>query len=287
MGTLWQDLRHGARRLAARPALSVTTVLVLALGLGATASLFSLVNGLLLKGLPGVEDPDRLVLVGRTTDGEGFDTFGYPEYEELAATSESFSGLVAEETQGVELRTDAGARWVTAGMVTGNYFSVLGTPAAAGRLLQPADTERSGGAAVAVLAHRTATELFGSPAAATGRAVEVNGIPLQVVGVTAGGFRGHSALERIDVWTPITQIRQIAPPPFPVDLLAERGLVFLSVFGRLAPDATADAAEAELRGIFSRIRERYPDAYEGRGVAVAEGFGLGPGVRSYVRGLSA
>ena len=286
MATLRHDLRHAARRLAARPALTVTTVLVLALGLGATAALFSLVNGLLLKGLPGVEEPHRLVLVGRTTEGEGFDTFGYPEYLELAE-AESLSGLVAEDVQGVELRTGSGARWATAGLVTGNYFSVLGAPAAAGRLLQPADTERTGEAPVAVLAHRTATELFGSPAAAEGRTVEVNGIPLRVVGVTGEGFQGHSVLERIDVWTPLTLVQQIAPPPFPVDVLAERGLVFLKLFGRLAPKASPVGAETELRGIFSRVREQYPDAYEGRGVTVVEGFGLSPGVRSYVRGLSA
>lgn len=286
--SLPSDLRHAVRMLARRPGLTVSTLLVLALGLGATASLFSLVNGLLLKELPGIEEPERLVLVGRVQDGDGFDTFGFAEYPDLAA-AETLSALAAEDTRGLELRAaegGQGGRWATGSLVTGNYFQVLGTDSAAGRLLVPEDAERPGEAPVAVLAHGAARELFGSPRDAVGRTVLANGVPLRVVGVAEEGFRGHETLGRVDLWAPLTLIHQVAPPPGPIDLLTDRRVVFLSCFGRLAPGATVDQARSELRAIFARVRSEYPEVYDGRDVAVAHGFGMPPGVRRYVRGLS-
>ncbi|MFP3939581.1 MAG: ADOP family duplicated permease [Thermoanaerobaculia bacterium] len=286
--SLPSDLRHAVRVLARRPGLTVATLLVLALGLGATASLFSLVNGLLLKELPGVEEPERLVLVGRMQDGDGFDTFGFVEYRDLSA-AETLEALVAEYTRDLELRVADGGeagRWSTGSLVTGNYFQVLGTEAAAGRLLGPVDAQRPGEAPVAVLAHRTARELFGSPQEAVGRTVEANGVPLWVVGVAEEGFRGHETLGRIGLWAPLTMVHQVMPPRRPVDLLADRRVVFLSYFGRLAPGATVDQARSELQAIFARVRSEHPEIYDGREVAVAQGFGMSPGVRSYVRSLS-
>jgi predicted permease len=285
MGTLWNDLRHAVRVLARRPGLTLATLLVLALGLGATAALFSLVNGLLWKPLPGVEAPERLVEVGRTQDGEGFDTFGYVDYRELRR-AESLSGLVATRVTGLDLRTGDVALRTTGALVTGNFFSVLGTTPAAGRLLLPRDSERPGEAAVAVLAHGLAAELFGAPGEAVGRTVAVNGVPLEVVGITPEEFRGHQHLARAEVWLPLTLVQQVQPPPVPIDLLNEPGVVFLTLFGRLAPGASPERAEAELAGLLRGLQATYPDAFEGRGVAVADGFGMSPGARTFLRDFS-
>lgn len=285
MGTLWNDLRHAVRVLARRPALTLATLLVLALGLGATAALFSLVNGLLLKSLPGVEAPERLVEVGRTQDGEGFDTFGYVDYRELRK-AESLSGLVATRATGLDLRTGDVALRTTGALVTGNFFSVLGTSPAAGRLLLPRDTAHSGEAAVAVLGHGLAAELFGAPGEAVGRTVAVNGVPLEVVGVAPEEFRGHQHLARAEVWLPLTLVQQVQPPPVPIDLLNEPGVVFLTLFGRLAPGASPERAEAELAALLRGLQAAYPDAFEGRGVAVADGFGMSPGARTFLRDFS-
>ena len=284
MATLWNDLRHAARQLARRPALTVATLLILGLGLGATAALFSLVNGLLFKPLPGIEDPEGLVLVGRTEDGEGFDTFGYLDYRELGE-AESVD-LAAFRTQGLELRTDGGARWTTGSLVSGNYFSVLGTRTAAGRLLLPRDAERPGEAPVAVLGHRMAGELFGEPAAAIGESVQVNGVAVEVVGVAEEGFRGGETLARAELWLPVTLYPQVEPPPPGLDLLQEPGIVFLIFFGRLSPDATPAQAEAELTALHRGLEAAHPEVYAGRGATVVPGFGLYPFARDYVEGFS-
>jgi putative ABC transport system permease protein len=284
MATLWNDLRHAARLLVRRPGLTLATLLVLGLGLGATAALFTLVNGLLFKPLPGIEEPERLVLVGRTQGGEGFDTFGYVDYRELRDRVESLSGLAATHTRGAELRHGADSRRVTASLVSGDYFELLGTRAAAGRLLAPGDTERPGEPPVAVLGHELAETLFGSPAAAVGGTVGLNGVPLQVVGVAARGFRGHFLLAGIEAWVPVTLAAQVRPAPF--DLLSAREAVWLQIFGRLAPGASPARAEVELQGLMSGLVTAYPEAYEGRGVAVVEGVGLAPMAREYVRSLS-
>ncbi|HUP41943.1 MAG TPA: ADOP family duplicated permease, partial [Thermoanaerobaculia bacterium] len=284
MATLWNDLRHGARLLARRPGLTVATLLILGLGLGATAALFSLVNGLLLKPLPGVEDPESLVLVGRTQDGDGFDTFGYLDYRELREAASI--DLAAVTTQGLELRAGGGARWTTGSLVTGNYFSALGTRAAAGRLLLPRDTGRPGEAPVAVLGHGLARELFDESAAAIGESVQVNGVPLEVVGVAEEGFHGGDSLTRAELWLPVTLYPQVEPPREPIDLLDAPGVVFLIFFGRLAPDATPAQAEAELTALHRGLETAYPEVYEGRGVTVVPGFGLYPFIRDYVEGFS-
>ena len=284
MATLWNDLRHATRLLARRPGLTAATLLILGLGLGATAALFSLVNGLLFKPLPGIEDPETLVLVGRTEDGDGFDTFGYLDYRELREV-ESLD-LAAFRTQGLEVRTEGGARWTTGSLVTGNYFSVLGTRAAAGRLLLPRDTERPGESPVAVLGHRLARELFGEPAAAVGESVQVNGVAAQVVGVAEERFRGGESLARAELWMPVTLYPQVEPPPPGLDLLNEPGIVFLIFFGRLAPDASPARAEAELAALHRGLEAAYPEVYEGRGATVVPGFGLYPFARDYLEGFS-
>lgn len=271
MTALLQDLRLSVRTLSARPGFALTVVAVLALGIGANVALFSLAKALLADPPPGVHDPESLVFVGRVQDGEGFDTFGWPELADYRGGMPSLSELAAFSVLDATVSTDAGAERRRTILVTGNYFETLGIRPAAGRLLVPADSEQIGETAVAVLRHGLAESLFGSPAAAVGRTVRVNGTPVEVVGVTPPGFRGHDNLQRQDAWLPITlQPRVMAMGS--VELFEGRGSVWIELLGRLAPEATFEQARTEAGTVAARLRAEWPEEYEGRDATVSPGL---------------
>ena len=134
MQTVWQDLRYGARMLSKQPGFALIAVITLALGIGANATMFNLVNALLLKPLPGVADPDQLVQIGRAYNSQGFSNSAYADYRDFRDQSTTFTGIAAESDQAFHLGTDKTAERVWGGLVSGNYFEVLGVRAAQGRV---------------------------------------------------------------------------------------------------------------------------------------------------------
>src|SRR5579862_2948428 len=148
-----QDLRFAARALARNPGFAALGILTLALGIGANAAVFSIVNGLLLRPLP-VHDPSRLValfsLHGRERHPE---SFSYPNYLDLSAARGSFEGIAAQSGIPLSLSTGERAEMVWGEMVTSNYFPLLGAQPALGRFFGPADDRGPGSVPLAVLSH--------------------------------------------------------------------------------------------------------------------------------------
>src|SRR5262247_1226379 len=99
MHTVWQDLRYGARMLLKQPGFALIAVIILALGIGANATMFNLLDALLLKPLPGVADPHRLVQIGRTYNSQGFSNSAYAEYRDFRDQNTTFKGIAAESDQ--------------------------------------------------------------------------------------------------------------------------------------------------------------------------------------------
>src|SRR5690242_11531217 len=126
MQTLWQDLRYGARMLMKQPGFTLIAVLTLALGIGANTAIFSYANALLWRPLGGISEPERLVMLGRTMNGQGFDTFSWPNYADLRAQNTRLAGLAAYYSTALHLSTGNDAERVRGAAVTGNYFAVLG-----------------------------------------------------------------------------------------------------------------------------------------------------------------
>jgi len=271
MSTLFQDLRVTLRTLTSRPGFTFTVIAVLALGIGANVALFTLAKALLLDAPAGVQEPDRLLLLGRVQDGEGFDTFGWPEVEDYRAGVPSLSHLAAFSMLDATVSSESGVERRRTPLVSGNYFETLGVPPAAGRLLVPSDTEVPGEPAIAVLRHGVAESLFGSATEAVGQTVRVNGTPLEVVGVTPPGFKGHDNLQRMDAWLPITLQPRVMGMGS-TDLFTGRGSVWLELLGRLDPDATFDQAQLEAETTAARLRTEWPEEYEGRDARVSPGL---------------
>ena len=276
------DLRFGARLLRRSPGFTVTAALMIALGIGANTTIFSVLNALLLRPLSGMVRPDELVMIGRTQNGQGFDTFSYPDYVDYRAGARSLSAVAASFVTAAHLSTGGASERVRAELVSGNYFSTLGTRAAAGRLLRRDDDGAPGANTVVVLSFGVWERRFGSDPGVVGKSVRIDGVPYTVVGVTEPGFNGVRTVDVVDVFVPIAMAGQLMGRAGG-GLLSERGAVWLQLFGRLAPNVTTATAESELGTIAAELRRRYPDTNKGRGVRLSTGIGLDPEERRDVR----
>src|SRR5207248_2560031 len=199
---------------------TAVAVLTLALGIGANTAIFTLVNSLLLKMLP-VKAPQQLVIVGdptRVNDRQNgtpeTDYFSYPLYRELRDNNKVFTGLSAAGTQR-HIEVDATATGgssdeVVAGrLVSGNYFSVLGVDAAAGRLLTTDDDTAENANPVVALTYGYWKRKFALSPAIIGKEIRLNGYPFTVVGVTQPSFKSDVIGDQIDVFVPITMQQEI------------------------------------------------------------------------------
>lgn len=256
------DLRGAVRALLRSPIVSVSAVLCLALGLGATTAISSAIHHALLTALP-FRAPDRLVAVFRTTPQtgpQGTWPQSVPNYIDLAhrthrladlAALSGRTGLLAVRGQGTQTREV---------YATGNLFPMLGVSAERGRLLLPADTA-PGQPAVAVLSDELWRTTFGADPSMIGSTVSIDGTPTTIVGIAPPHFEVPVGpqLFRGDVWLPLR---------FEARQLTQRRSNFLQLVGRLADGATPQTAQAELRAIFAGIVASFPQLH-GEGIRVA------------------
>lgn len=252
MGMLWRDIRYGVRMLARSPGFSAVAVLTLALGIGANTAIFSLIDALLLKSLPGVEEPQQLVLV---TDN-GWASLSYPLYEQLRDGSQSLSGLFAsswidKRKMKVTGSGDVKAELVWNQPVSGNFFSVLGAQALLGRTLTANDDLSGDPQPVAVISYDFWRRRFGRDPAVVGKTITLEDVPLTIVGVAPRGFLGFVVGSRPDLWWPIQMVPQVQGWK---NALTEAGHQWLQIAGRLKPDVAEAQARDELDVVFKRMR---------------------------------
>lgn len=247
---LAEDARVSWRCLRRAPLFTSAATLSLALGLGGVMTVYAVADRLLLRPFDGVPNPEALV---ELVPG----VLPYPVYQDLSERMESVTGLAAHRLQSVSLEL-AGAsapRAADVGIVSGNYFQVLGVAAVRGRLL--ASTDNVGGAApVAVLAHATWTEM-GAPENVLGSTVRVNGAPLTVVGVAASDFRGLRIQRHPAIWIPVeswpASVRGTTPD------VHDRNWSWITAVGRLRSGVGLAAASAEARAAAVDIGELHPE----------------------------
>src|SRR5262252_6139470 len=185
MNMLLQNLRYALRQLRKYPGFTAIAVLTLAIGIGANAAIFSLVDQVILKQLP-VNEPDRLVQLkfvgsdtGHTDNYGGASElyFSYPMYRDLRDQNTVFSGMLAMFPKQVGIQWKNASSLVNSELVSGNYFSVLGVKPALGRVLLPDDSSVQGASPVAVLSYRYWTQHFASDPSVINQAVLINGNP--------------------------------------------------------------------------------------------------------------
>ncbi len=263
MTALWQDIRYGVRMLGRYPGFTAVAVLTLALGIGANTAIFTLIDALLLRSLPGVKDPHQLVLV---TDRGSYGQ-PYVVYDWLREHSQSFSGLFSVDRPerrrvGVLSQNAAQAEPAQAQAVSGNFFDVLGVAAALGRTLTPNDDLPGAPQAVVVLSHSFWQRRFALDPAAIGTTITLNDIPFTIVGVAPREFSGFSVERRPDLWWPIRMIPQVDGADF-ADNYTNPTSEWVQVGGRLKAGAVLTQVCGELDVIFAQmIRELVPEEKE-------------------------
>jgi predicted permease len=263
-----QDLRYGARLLRRNPVFTLTAAASLAIGIGANTTIFSIANALLFKTPVGVVEPGRLVDVGRSQDGSGFDNGSYANYLDIRSRNTVFSDIYAYKTgaEPMSLGAADGAERIYGDLVSVNYFSILGTRAHIGRLFMPEDGDQPGTTPFAVLSHHFWRRRFNGDPAVVGRSLQLNGHPFTVIGVAPEGFHGTTVLTT-DVWVPVTMVGDLSARRS-ASILTSREAVFLVMGARLKPGITIGQAQAELATIARALEREYPDANRGKGLQV-------------------
>ena len=268
MDSTIQDLRFALRLLRRNPLFTLTAALSLAIGIGANTTIFSIANALLFQPPAGVVDVGRVVDIGRSQDGQGFDNNSYPNFLDVRARNRVFTDVYAYRMapQPMSLGGRDGAERIFGGLVSNNYFDTLGVRPAHGRLLSRNDPAAAGASPVVVLSHRFWTRRFNADPSIVGRKIDLNGHPFVIAGVAQEGF-GGTTLMTPDLWAPMNMIAE-ASPRQDATMLTSREAVWLIMGGRLKPGVTLQQAQAELTNLGATLEREYPEANRGRGLRV-------------------
>src|SRR6185437_1821627 len=211
---LWRNLRYGVRGLKRSPGFVATTVITLALGIGANTAIFSLVDTVMLELLP-VKAPEQLYFVGHSPQRVSM-TWNYPDYRAMRDRNTVFTGLAGYSLGLEPIGIQAGnATELSSGIfVSGNYFNVLGVSAALGRAFNDADDRAPGASPYVVLSYSYWQSHFNGDMQAIGRKLRVNDYPFTVIGVAPRGFAGADVAYKPDLFMPIMMRSEVLHIPF-------------------------------------------------------------------------
>ena len=253
------DLRYAIRQLIRRPVFTVVALLTMALGVGANSAIFSIVNAVLLRPIP-VENLEELVDI-YSLDGE--ETFynpqEYRDYLEMKADRETFVDVVAYAADFVSMTVGTESEVLFGETVSGNYFEVLGIPAARGRVLQGGEDDVSG-TAVAVISDGLWKRRYGANPDVVGQTITLRGKPFTIVGVAPDWFKGVWVGFTVDVWLPASAMTYMDPTRDGLEVRSGRNWL---VKGRLQPGVTAEQAQARMDLLAARL-QALPDFTEDR-----------------------
>jgi predicted permease len=267
--TILQDTRHALRRLRMAPAFTIATVLVLAIGIGATTAIFTLVHAVLLKSLP-VRDPAELYRLGREArccywggynQADEFSLVSYQLFTQLRDNTPASTDLAAfsagQSTFGVRRAGNAERAETQPGeFVSGNYFAMFGVRAYAGRTLMPAD-DRPGAPPAAMMSHRLWMQRFGGDPTIVGSAFNLNDTMFTVVGITPPGFYGGTLRSTPpDIFLPLNTEPLVNSDP----ALTHHDTHWLALIGRIQPGTSPASVEARMRLELARwLRSHWDD----------------------------
>jgi predicted permease len=270
-----RDVRYALRGLRRSPGFTAVAVATLALGIGANATIFSVVSSVLLRPLP-VDRPGDLVSVyGHAVTSPAHDAISYPNYQDYRAQARTLAGLAAHTNFFASLSVDRTSELVVGEAVSENFFEVLGVRPVLGRAFVADEVAGPGAGPVAVLSHTFWQTRFGGAADVVGRSFRMNGIGYTVVGVAPKRFGGMVPAVTVQMWVPLSMIDHVDPLGSHRNtggggesLLEARGHHLLWLTGRMAPGARVPEVRAELEGIAARLSSQYPDVNERERVRV-------------------
>ena len=257
------DVRYAIRSLAKDPIFSLAVIGVLALGIGLNAAVFTLLKGLALAPIAGVDGSARLAVVFAETNAGRPLRLSYPDYRYLRDHDEGFSQLFGSAVATVGLGRGRSARSIWAELVTGNYFQVLGVRAERGRTLLPSDEVAPGRHPVVVISDGLWRRDFAADPDIVGRTVEINNSPLTVVGVADPTFHGTTVVYDVEVFIPVMMAPQLgftfgSQRTTPSGILSDRRAAFFYPQGYLRPATTLAMAASRTDAIWSTLSRERP-----------------------------
>ncbi len=258
MGELWQDVRYGFRTLLAKPGFTAVAVLVLSLGIGANTAIFSLVNAFLLKPLNIKNESELVGCYSRDVKKpDSYRAFSYPNYIDLRDKNQVFSSLMAHNNAMVGVGEGETTRRVFADVVSSNYFSTFGVPLFLGRTFTAGEEQPGSNPAVAIVSY-SYWKKKGDPNL-LGKPLRINGRMFTIVGVTAQGFSGTTALVSSELYVPLGAYRLVMNDfEGRVRNLETRDQHSLILVGRLRPGVTAQQADTQLAVMAAQLEKAYP-----------------------------
>lgn len=258
MDSLRQDIRYAVRGLLNRPWFSALAVLTLAIGIGVNTVAYSAINALLGKPMrfAGARELGWI----QTTGGKSpYKQTALPDYLDLVRENRTFDAIIAEARIPLSMHTGGGAEQVWSLLVSGNYLTAMRVRPLVGRLLTEADAH--GAELAVVVSERFWRDRLGA-GALTGRTLALNRRLFSIAGVVPEGFQGPGGLYEPDLWLPLERLDLLGlSRP-----LTSRDEPWLTVAGRMKPGVTAAQAQADLRGVMSRLALAYPPSNTGRSV---------------------
>jgi predicted permease len=253
------DLRFGLRNLRRSPVFAIVAILSLGLGIGANTAIFSLLDQVLLRVLP-VKNPQELVKVhsapgafsGSMSCVNGTDCMSYPMYQDLRDQNQVFTGMLARLPLALSFTAGERTERVSAELVSGNYFDVLGVGAALRRTFTQDDDRIPNGHPLVILSYRFWQRRFVGDPSILNRTVRVNDHPMTVMGVAQRGFQGVEVGRSLDVMVPMMMKPEMTPTWNDLD---NRRSVWLYAMARLKPGVSRVQAESAMQVIWKPLLE--------------------------------
>ncbi len=261
--TLLQDVRYAARRLPRSPVFTLGAVTLLAIGVGATTTVFTVVDALIFRPPPWGQ-PDEVVHVYQDSDDGEPSSTSYPATQDMART-DVFAAVTATTSSSAMWEGPDGPEPVATEYTTSTYLDVLGLSVQRGRWFEP-EHDVPGSALVAVVSAAAWQGQFGSDPDVVGRTIRLNGQPVTIIGVGPEGLTGTMTPLLTDFWLSISST--IVSGSFQVSNLERRSDHWYQVLARLAPGVTVGSAQSAMDALAARLAEEYPEYNRGRGITV-------------------
>ena len=265
MSTLLSDLRYSVRSLLKNPGLTVAAILSLGLGIGANTTIFTWVQSVLFRPIPMAADPGSIRIAAmENRDGQSR-SWSYPNYTDFRDRA-TLVDVVAQDDQTFSFAVDDTAERTFGGVVSGNFFQVMGLRAAAGRLFTPQDDVTPSGHPVVVISYAYWQRRFNGDPAVVGKHVTINNTPMTIVGVAPEGFIGSFLGVASSAWVPMSMQKEIMGG----DRLPQRGNGWMQSLVRLKPGVSQEQAQAEASSIMAQLEREHPQFNEGRRLRIVQ-----------------
>ncbi|HEX4915427.1 MAG TPA: ABC transporter permease [Vicinamibacterales bacterium] len=249
-------VRHALRTISRMPGLAAVVVLSLGVGIGLNTAVFSWIQAVVLKPIPGVADSGSFYHLEPKSDTGSYPGMSWAEYRDLQSRMQAIDQLIAFRMAPLNIGERGRTERTYALLVSGNYFSALGLQPAAGRLIRPDEADVAGGEPVVVISHDYWLTRFAGSSAAIGQTLQVNDNVLTIVGVTPEGFQGTVMGLQFDLWVPATLAPVVFAGSTELDARGQRGY---SAIGRLREGSTEAQAATQLTGAMSELAAAFPE----------------------------